>query len=55
MLQRELIEAIPEKGPKMKYIVDLFSGGESWRREVEAQGFIYIGCDLRRSVKAESE
>jgi hypothetical protein len=50
MLQQEILEAMPVKGPAAKYIIDLFSGGESWRRQVEAQGYIYIGVDLRRSV-----
>jgi hypothetical protein len=51
MLQEELLEAIPEKAPEVKYIVDLFSGGDSWRRQVEARGYIYIGVDLRRAIK----
>jgi hypothetical protein len=55
MLQEELLEAIPEKEPGVKYVVDLFSGGESWRRQVEAQGYVYIGVDLRRSVRTEEE
>ncbi len=52
-LQSELLEAIPDRDPEAKYIVDLFSGGESWRRQVEAQGYIYIGVDLRRAVNAQ--
>ena len=55
MLQKELLEAIPDKSPAVKYIVDLFSGGESWRRQVEAQGYIYIGVDLRRSASETSD
>jgi hypothetical protein len=50
MLQHEILEAMETKQPGQRYIVDLFSGGESWRREVEAQGFVYIGVDLRRAA-----
>jgi hypothetical protein len=50
-LQQELLAAMPEKEPEVRYIIDLFSGGESWRRQVEAEGYIYIGVDLRRSAE----
>jgi hypothetical protein len=50
MLQEELLAAMPEKAGEAKYIVDLFAGGESWRRQVEAAGYVYIGVDLRRGA-----
>ena len=50
MLQQEILDAMPENTSGAKYMVDLFSGGESWRRQVEAKGYIYIGVDLRRAT-----
>ena len=49
-LQEELLDAMPTKDPKARYVIDLFSGGESWKREVEKRGFIYIGVDVRRGI-----
>jgi hypothetical protein len=50
MLQKELLDCMPEKTPEARYVIDLFSGGESWRRQVEAAGYTYIGVDLRRNA-----
>jgi hypothetical protein len=50
-LQQELLNAMPERTKEAKYVIDLFSGGESWRAEVESRGYTYIGVDLRRATK----
>lgn len=31
---------MPEQQADARYFIDLFSGGESWRRSVEARGFV---------------
>ena len=33
-----------------KYVIDLFAGGESWRKSVEAAGYIYVPVDLRKLI-----
>ena len=33
-----------------KYVIDLFAGGESWRKSVEAAGYVYIPVDLRKLI-----
>ena len=35
------------KEGQKRVVFDLFSGGESWRRAVEAAGFIYVPVDLK--------
>jgi hypothetical protein len=50
-LQLELLQVIQEKQPNKQYIFDMFSGGESWRKQVEAAGYSYVPVDLRCSRK----
>ena len=33
-----------------KYVIDLFAGGESWRKSVEVAGYAYIPVDLRKLI-----
>ena len=33
-----------------QYVIDLFSGGESWRESVESTGLIYIPVDIKTLV-----
>ena len=46
-LTEELMDAIASKQPNKKYVIDMFSGGESWRKSVERQGYTYIPVDIR--------
>ena len=43
----EVIRQLPEATPEKQYVIDLFSGGESYRRAVEAAGFIYVPVDIK--------
>ena len=53
MLQKELLDSMPEPDEECKYIIDMFSGGESWKEEVEALGYVYIGVDLRQAARTQ--
>ena len=35
----------------VKYALDLFSGGESWKALAEQNGYVYIPVDLRTLLK----
>ena len=51
LLTEELMEEVALKQPTKKYVVDLFAGGESWRKSVEAQGYVYIPVDISKLVQ----
>ena len=48
-LTHEFIAQLPDPGTcdEKMVVLDLFSGGESWRRAVEAAGYIYVPVDIR--------
>ena len=45
-LTEELMDAVANKQPNKKYVINMFSGGESWRKSVEQQGYTYIPVDI---------
>ena len=46
-LTEELMDAVASKQPNKKYVIDMFSGGESWRKSAERRGDTYIPVDMR--------
>ena len=52
MLTAEILgQILPQKQTKLPdgrpcYVIDLFSGGESWKQGVESAGFRYLPVDL---------
>jgi hypothetical protein len=48
-LTHEFISQLPDPGTcdEKMVVLDLFSGGESWRRAVEAAGYIYVPVDIK--------
>ena len=50
LLREEIMEAIKEKQPEKKYVLDLFAGGESWRSTVKEAGYIYVPVDIRAGL-----
>ena len=52
LLTEEIMNALSASQPaaEKKYVIDLFAGGESWRKSVEAAGYVYIPVDLRKLI-----
>jgi hypothetical protein len=48
MLTQEIMAHVAERQPGKKYVIDLFAGGESWRKSVEEQGYVYVPVAIRR-------
>jgi hypothetical protein len=46
LLQQELLQIVQERQAEKTYVIDMFSGGESWRQQVENAGYNYIPVDL---------
>ena len=42
----------PPDSKPVQYVIDLFSGGESWREAVESMGMVYIPVDIKTLVAA---
>jgi hypothetical protein len=49
LLQTELLELVQEKHTSKQFIFDMFSGAESWRKQVEVAGYSYVPVDVRRA------
>ena len=54
-LTEELMDAVANKQPNKKYVIDMFSGGESWRKSVERQGYTYIPVDIRVGLQGRKK
>ena len=48
-LTHVFIAQLPDPGTcgEEMVVLDLFSGGEGWRRAVEATGYIYVPVDIK--------
>ena len=42
----------PSDRKPVQYVIDLFSGWESWREAVESMGMVYIPVDIKTLVAA---
>ena len=51
----EVIQAFKQQGGEGDVILDLFSGGESYRKAVEAAGFTYIAIDLKTLERTDEQ
>ena len=51
----EVVAQMSGKGHTGDVILDLFSGGESYRKAVEAAGYIYVPVDLQTLVRTEEQ
>lgn len=52
-LTAEVVAQLKVADNKQKYVIDLFSGGESYRAAVEAAGYIYVPVDIHAFKGAE--
>ena len=48
----EVVAALKEKEHQGDVIIDLFSGGESYRKAVEDAGFVYVPVDLKTMLRS---
>lgn len=51
----EVVERIKQAGGEGDIVLDLFSGGESYRKSVEDAGYIYIPIDLKALERTKEQ
>jgi hypothetical protein len=51
----EVLEALMKKEKRGKIVLDLFSGGESWKRAAEEKDYQYVGVDIRSYIQKADE
>ena len=51
----EVLEALMKKEKRGKIVLDLFSGGESWKRAAEKKDYQYVGVDIRSCIPKADE
>jgi len=51
----EVVQAFKQQEGEGDVILDLFSGGESYRKAVEAAGLTYIAIDLKTMERTDEQ